>query len=215
MHALRRLQATKLAEATFDDDVRRLVSDMGDRLRERVAQKEADERTFQAIMQELEELEKKDPKAAERKREELFDSEIRSLPKVMIAKAVEGKGVATQSVFLPGVWECTATGANWQITLHFDTQEGDGNHFEGSFVTKPQGGARTDEDIRGMCVPIMDPDEGRLLGLFLHGTKAGREFKQRIPFDRQLGTDLVGSEEDGITFVSRKVKPSQPTAKPF
>jgi len=215
MRALRRLQATKLAEATFDDDVNRLVSDMGDRLRGRTAQEGADERRFQAEMAELEELEKKDPKAAKRKREELFGSAIRSLPKVMTAKAVDGKGVATQSVVLPGVWECTATGANWQITLHFDTQEGDGNPFEGSFVTKPQGGARTDEDIRGMCVPIMDRDEDKLLGLFLDGTKAGREFKLRIPFDRQLGKDLVGSEKDGITFVSRNVKPSQPTAKPF
>jgi hypothetical protein len=146
-------------------------------------------------------------------REELFGSEIRSLRKVMTAKAGAGKGVATRSVVLTGVWECTATGANWQITLRFETQEGDGNPFEGSLVTKPQGGARTDEGIRGMWVPIMDLDEDKLLGLFLDGTKEGRKFQLRIPFDRQLGKDLVGSEEDGITFVSRNVAPAQPTAK--
>jgi hypothetical protein len=48
--------------------------------------------------------------------------------------------------------------------------------------------------------------------MILDGVKSGTVFKLRIPFDRQSGNDLIGTDPQGVTYVSRNLGASRVNA---
>jgi hypothetical protein len=208
--AFSRIHALNLSEARFDNDLERVIFEIGNLL----GFQALGERSKANNLKRLEALWKIDPEAANKWQDELFGPAIEELPRIIVEKSVGGKGVRYGKVLCEGIWECSATGPSWRITIRFETEEGPGWPFHGRFVIE-QGaaGITSDEEIRGTWMEIIDRDNKLLLGLFLDGLKSGTVFKLRIPFDREVGRDLVGTDQQGITYVSRNIEPRQP--RPF
>jgi hypothetical protein len=208
LRSFARLQAVTLSANEFEREFFLLSGEMARLLGERAAAKAARDKAIERDLGETEDLWRTDPEAAQARQDEQLGPAVRDLPKIIEESSVGGKGVSFERVELYGLWECTVTGAGGQVTLQFETERTKGFPFQGHFVFTPARGVPAREEIRGTWLRIVDLKKKLLLGLFLDGIKSGREFKLRIPFDRELGRDLVGKDTD-VEFVARNVRLSK------
>jgi hypothetical protein len=203
---IRQLHALTLTGDGFDEQLEHILGEAAKKVVQRAVRKVVFEQELEA----QEELEQRDPAQAEEKLRQLTRPGIEKLMKVMFETATAGRGVPSEDVELEGSWECTFTGSTGQASLLIDVHKGAKMLFNGTLSKKKGAVAELspgDEEVRGAWYPIYDEKRPVLLGLFLDGLKDGLEFKIRIPFDRQVGLDLVGKDAEGITFVSRNVAP--------
>jgi hypothetical protein len=52
---------------------------------------------------------------------------------------------------------------------------------------------------------VLDLDKSLVLGLVLDGHKEGTPFALRIPFDRLLGREVMGTDDKGVAYASRNL----------
>jgi tetratricopeptide (TPR) repeat protein len=192
--------APTLDQARFEESLQFVLGEIVKTLSDLELRKRADA----TRLQRLEALEEIDPEAAEKLRQEVFGPALAALPRFFEGTSKDGKGVPLGAIEWDGTWECTATAPTSQITLRFEAENAPRSPFRGR-VLSSQGGRKTDEEIRGTWMTVLDLDKSVLLGLVLDGHRAGTPFKARIPFDRLVGRDIMGTDESGATYVSRKL----------
>jgi hypothetical protein len=203
---LSQLHALGLTEAGFDSDFGLLQSTMNRLLKT----KKMGDLAIERELEELEELEARDPVAYEKEMDRSFKPAIEELPKYVPGESTHGEGVPLSSVELEGIWECIVMGSGGQVTLRFTTEGTTGTPFLGEIRAKEGVVCLWNphpEEIRGTWMPMIDFDKGLLLGLFLDGLKSGVPFTLFVPFHRRLGNDLVGTDSEGVTYCSRNVEP--------
>jgi hypothetical protein len=198
--------ALTLSEARFDEDLEHVLGEMVKPL----GNKALGERAGARARQRRKALEKLDPEAARKldddELESNFETYFDGLPRFFKEKS-SGKGVPLGRVEWSGVWECTATAPAWQIALRFEAERLPHSPFTGELVVT-RGAPETREEIRGTWMVVLDTESKLLLGMVLDGTKSGLAFKVRIPFDRWVGSDLIGTDAQGVTYLSRNLGPS-------
>lgn len=203
------LHAQPFTEANFDRDLGLLQAAMT-RI---IVDKRVRQRRFEKDLDELSNLDERDPERADAMMNEMFKPAIEELRKFYPAKAAPGQGVRSSKVELEGVWECEATGTGGQVAMRFVTEGTSGTPFSGElrFDKRSMLGQRKGkpEPIKGTWMPVLDTERGVLLGIFLDGLKSGEPFNFIVPFHRQVGHDLVGTDSQGVTFSSRNVEPKR------
>ncbi len=207
LRSLARLHAQRIREEQFDNDFGRLQSAMT-RL---VTEKKQHDRWVEEELETVEELLEKDPEAGKKKMDEMFEPVIRKAPKYMPGKSLQGQGVHQTEVTFGGTWEINATTILQQaLTLQIVVEDADGQTFTGDLImTPPLGlGLTSREGVRGGWMPILDPDSGLVLGMYLDGVKEGTTpFQVQIPFHRRAGASFIGADAEGTTYVSRNLDP--------
>jgi hypothetical protein len=197
-----RVHALTLSEATFDRDFRVIC----DETAKYVEEKRLRLRSLDREMARLSVLEKFEPELATRRWRALFKPWRDTLPHFYGGTSVDGKGVTSGAIAWDGFWECTGTRGDSQVVLRFEAEPGERSLFTGIFAVT-RGAPASQEPIRGTCRVIWDVEKDLLLGLALDAIKSGTELNLQIPFDRQIGPDLIGIDSHNVTWVSRKVDP--------
>lgn len=203
------LHAIGLSEDNFSTNLGLLQAAMT-RL---ITDKKVQQKLIGQDLDELSRLEEMDPEGAQARWDEMIKPAIDDLAKYYPMVAAPGQGVKLPTVELLGVWDCEATGADAQTTLRFMTEGTSDAPFSGEIVFSKRGlfGQRKgkSEPIKGAWMPVIDQEKELLLGIFLDGLKSGLPFKVIIPFHRQVGNDLVGTDDQGITYCSRNIEPKR------
>lgn len=203
------LHAVGLSEDNFNADLGMLQA----ALTRLITEKKVREKLMDQDFDELSKLDETDPEGAEARWDEMFKPAIDDLPKYYPMVAAPGQGVKSSRVELHGMWDCEATGTDAQTKLHFVTEGTSGTPFSGEIEYSQRGlfGMRVgkSEPIKGTWMPVIDQEKELLLGIFLDGLKSGLPFKVIIPFHRQVGDDLVGTDAQGVTYCSRNIEPKR------
>jgi hypothetical protein len=148
----------------------------------------------------------------------LIDELRASVDRVIVIGEVHGLGVPRGGVAFAGDWECTATvpGMDAIHHVHFTAHE-DPQTFTGKQWTSPAKGLMSwmhlkRSTIHGSWAPVVDSTQAVLLGIKLDCLDdEGRSFVLPIPMHRRVGSEFVGEAPNGTVWVSRLVRPMQPT----
>jgi hypothetical protein len=159
-------------------------------------------------LEELDELEKTDPEAAKRARDDMMLPFLARIGQVLTTKAQPGKGVPERDVVLFGAWECDATrrdGTRLFLRIVMETARlfsGELRRFD------RQGRELSRRDLRGEWAHVVDRDQKLILGLQLSAVALGEgSLELTIPFDRRVADVMVGQDAEGAQYTSRNVAP--------
>jgi hypothetical protein len=204
MRRITGVHACRLRNGEFAEDVGRILTVL-------VAATAVNKRRSEEFMKkldEIEELEKTDPEAADRSLDTLMGSWIRGIGLIMTTKAAPGAGVPHDEIAIQGVWECNAVATSGDRLFLYIALETD-RLFTGQLQRHDKRGRSTEKrELRGEWAQVVDRDQNRVLGLHISSVAIGAgPFELTIPFDKRVSDVMVGRDAEGTQYSSRNLAP--------
>ena len=192
------LHGERVRAASFNADCARLEAAI---VRVVAMRRKLAEGTKQAID---EAFEKEDFEASQGGLEAIIDSYKRTQPKVLTRASSRGKGVSG-SLELEGVWECSVTGGEGDVSLRFVLDHPD--RLSGIWRTLDfAGGVRESREIAGEWARIFNEPMTKTLGVRLTFVRDGNPTYCEIPFDTLIGKVFVGGDAQGRRYVTHNIE---------
>ena len=132
------------------------------------------------------------------------------LPPIYTVDSSHGRGIPPADVEQwYGLWECRAATADKEHVVRFEPDRRKAGHFTGTYSEKSRRGRPRVQEIRGKWGMAIADDRHVLVGVYLDFVMGSSSRKLLLPFHRQVGDAYVGSDSDGVEYVTRNIRPAR------
>lgn len=132
------------------------------------------------------------------------------LPPVYTVATSRGRGVPhLEAERWYATWECRAATPQVEYVVRFEPDRKRQGVFTGSFAEHHARGRRTESAIQGNWGTVVADDTHLIVGVYLDFTMGTMTRKLILPFHRQVGDAYVGTDDDGVEYVTRAIRPAR------
>jgi tetratricopeptide (TPR) repeat protein len=132
------------------------------------------------------------------------------LPPVYRVSSSSGRGVPHPNIEQwYGIWECRAATPQVEYVVRFEPDGKRPGIFTGSFAEHHARSRRTESAIQGNWGTVVADDTHLIVGVYLDFTMGAATRKLILPFHQQVGDAYVGTDDDGLEYVTRAIRPGR------